>query len=94
MILFGFVDFLDGLIMRFTASLVGDALYLGGYVANLLDDDLVTLTCEHCGEETQARVRVLRQNRHVACLACDVPLDYSAAKFRHDTEHRAKVVGD
>lgn len=47
-----------------------------------LDDDLITLTCDHCGEETQAKVRVLRQNQTVACLSCGVSLDYSPAKFR------------
>ena len=63
-------------------------------MANFLDDDLITLICDHCGEETQARVRVLRQNQMVACLACGVSLDYSAAKFRQDTEHSPKVVGN
>ena len=63
-------------------------------MANFLHDDLITLTCDHCGEETQAKVYILRQNQTVACLACGVSLDYSAAKFRQDSEHSQKVIGD
>ena len=51
-------------------------------MANFLDDDLITLQCDHCRGETQARVRILRQNQTVACLACGVSLDYNAAEFR------------
>ena len=50
-------------------------------MANILDDDLTILVCDHCGEETHAKVGILRLNRPVACLACGVSLDYDAAKF-------------
>ena len=63
-------------------------------MANFLDDDFITLTCDHCGEETHAKVRTLRQNQTVACLACGVSLDYSAAQFRQDGERSQKVNGD
>ena len=63
-------------------------------MTNFLDDDLITLTCDHCGEETHAKVRILRQNQTVACLACGVSLDYSAVKFRQDSERSQKVIGD
>ena len=51
-------------------------------MANFLDDDRITLLCDHCGSETQAKVRILRQNQTVMCLACGVSLDYNAAEFR------------
>lgn len=51
-------------------------------MANILDDDLVALVCDHCGEETHEKVGLLRLNRSVACLACGVSLEYEAAKFR------------
>ncbi len=51
-------------------------------MANFLDDDLITLLCDHCGGETQAKVRILRQNQTVMCLACGVSLEYKAAEFR------------
>ena len=56
------------------------------FMANNLDNDLITLVCDHCGEETQAKVRMLRQNQTVACLACGVSLEYDAAEFRQDGE--------
>ena len=59
-----------------------------------MDDDLITLTCDHCGEETQPKVRILRQNQTVACLACGVSFEYSAAKFRQASERSLKVIGD
>ncbi len=51
-------------------------------MANFLDDDRITLLCDHCGSETQAKVRILRQNQTVMCLACGVSLEYKAAEFR------------
>ncbi len=59
---------------------------LGGSVANFLDDDLITLLCDHCGDETQVKVRILRQNQTVACLACGMSLEYTAAEFRQESE--------
>ena len=55
-------------------------------MANQPDDDLITLTCDHCGEDTQARVLTLRHNRTVSCLSCGVSLDYNPAKFKQDIE--------
>jgi len=59
-------------------------------VANFLDDDLITLECDHCGYATEAKVRILRQNQTVTCLACGVSLEYNAAEFRQSarTEER------
>ena len=73
---------------------VGDARWLGGFVANILDDHLVTLVCDHCGEETQARVGTLRLNHTVACLACGVSLEYNAATYAHDGERSQNERGD
>ena len=55
-------------------------------MANILDDDLITLVCDHCGEETHAKVGTLRRNQTVACLACGVSLEYNAAKLTQDGE--------
>lgn len=55
-------------------------------MANFMDDDLVPLTCDHCGEETQVKVRTLRQNQTAACLSCGVSLEYNASQFRQETD--------
>lgn len=55
-------------------------------MANFMDDDLATLTCDHCGEETQVKVRALRQNQTAACLSCGVSLEYNASQFRHEDD--------
>lgn len=55
-------------------------------MANFMDDDLVTLTCDHCSEETQVKVRTLRQNQTAACLSCGVSLEYNASQFRQESE--------
>ena len=59
-------------------------------MANFLDDDLTTLTCDHCGDEMQVKVRNLRQNLTVTCLACGVSLDYNAAEFRQADKPASK----
>jgi len=79
--LVGLIALLNGSIMGLAAAIIWRRSVLGGYVANPLDDNLFTLTCDHCGEETQARVRVLRQSQTVAC------------QFRPESEHNPKAVG-
>ena len=63
-------------------------------MANLLDDDLVALVCDHCGEETHEKVGLLRLNRSVVCLACGVSLEYEAAKFRQEGTRSQNSGGD
>ena len=63
-------------------------------MANILDNNLITLVCDHCGEETHAKVRTLRQNQTVACLACGVSLEYNAAEFRQDGDGSQNESGD
>ena len=63
-------------------------------MANMVDEDLVALVCDHCGEETHAKVGTLRRNQTVACLACGVSLEYNATKFTQDGARGQNESGD
>ena len=60
----------------------------------MVDEDLIALVCDHCGDETHAKVGTLRRNQTVACLACGVPLECTATEFTQDGARGQSESGD